>query len=43
MVAAAAQQRVDAARQAGVVEAALEVHVVGCRNHGAAISSNLSI
>ena len=38
----AAQQRVDAARQAGVVEAGLEVHVVGCRNQGAAISSNPS-
>ena len=35
--AAAAQQRVDAAGQARVVEAGLELHVVGCRNHGAAI------
>ncbi len=40
--AAAAQQRVDVARQAGAVEAGLELHVVGCRNHGAAISSNPS-
>ncbi len=40
--AAAAQQRLDAARRAGMVEAGLELHVVPCRNHGAAISGNTS-
>ncbi len=40
--AAAAQQQVEAARLAGVVDAGLVLHVVGCRNRGAAISSNPS-
>ena len=40
--AAAAQQQVDAARCAGMVDAALELRVVGCRNRGAAISGNTS-